>query len=141
MENSINLYSIQRYFCKSFFTDVTVTSKKITQEKVGKKEEEKPAESHSLFTELLAKDDKTLTLKIQMEDISREESRLSKDQNVCRSDHQTICLIPTKPVNLKWSLISCPVRLLRVNTRTQTCWLRNILVSCFTESYTFEMPD
>lgn len=36
---------------------------------------------------------------------NREGARLSKDQDICRSDHQTICLIPTKSVNLKQSLI------------------------------------
>lgn len=89
-----------------FFADITIASKKFTQQKVGRKEEEKPAESQSLFTELLVKDDKTLTLKMQMEDISREGYRLSKDQSSHRSDHQAICLIPTKPVNLKQLLIS-----------------------------------
>lgn len=56
-----------------------------------------------------------------MEDLSREESRLSKDENICRNDHQVICLITTEPVNLKQSLISCPIRLLLMNIRTETC--------------------
>lgn len=56
-----------------------------------------------------------------MEDIYREGSRLSKDQIICRNDHQMICLIHTEAVNVKQSLVSCPIRLLLMAIRTETC--------------------